>query len=83
MEEFLFLDENKMPDHRDLQKVMVKKYELFKEVIDHVFETYEDSKEEWKFYSKKSGWTMKMMYKKRILFFFKPYNGYFNITFIF
>ena len=72
-----------MPDHKALQEVLGRKYDYFKEIIDHVLETYEDSKEEWKFYSKKSGWTMKMMYKKRNLFFFKPYHGYFNITFVF
>jgi len=38
---------------------------------------------EWKFYSKKWGWTMKALLKKRNLFFFKPYESSFAITFVF
>ncbi len=44
---------------------------------------YGDTKSEWKFYSKKSGWTLKTLLKKRNLFFFQSFANYFSSTFIF
>ena len=38
---------------------------------------------EWKFYTKKSGWTRKALLKKRNLFFLSPQKDFFTITFVF
>jgi len=42
-----------------------------------------ESTEGWKYYGTKSGWTLKTLYKKRNLFFFTPFQGYFRIAFVF
>lgn len=39
--------------------------------------------EEWKYYGGSSGWTLKLLLKKRNLFFFAPYEKYFRVAFIF
>lgn len=38
---------------------------------------------EWKFYTKKSGWTRKALVKKRNLLFFSPKQNMFSVTFVF
>lgn len=40
-------------------------------------------REEWKFYSAKSGWTMKVLLQKRNLFFMKPEQSAFMVAFVF
>jgi len=37
----------------------------------------------WKHYCKKSGWILKLLLKKRNIFFFTPQEGYFRIVFVF
>lgn len=44
---------------------------------------YGDFKAEWKFYTKKSGWVLKMYSKKRNVLFVVPCYGYFRIAFTF
>ncbi len=39
--------------------------------------------EEWKFYGSKCGWTLKILWKKRNLFFFTVYPHFFRIAFVF
>lgn len=46
-------------------------------------ETYGDLTLEWKFYSQKSGWILKMFNKKRNVLFIIPCKGYFRVTFTF
>ena len=38
---------------------------------------------EWKFYSPKFGWTLKLLHKKRNFCFISPREGYFNLSFVF
>lgn len=44
---------------------------------------YGDFKPEWKFYSKKSGWILKMFTKKRNVLFIVPCEKYFRVAFTF
>jgi hypothetical protein len=53
----------------------------------HLRTTLEDQHgpltEEWKQYAGSAGWTMKLLRKKRNLFFFSPQKNAFQITFLF
>jgi len=42
-----------------------------------------DLNEDWKFYGQKIAWTLRLLYKKRNLFFLTPYENYFQIGFVF
>lgn len=44
---------------------------------------YGHLKSEWKYYNKKSGWTLKLFNKKRNVLYVVPCNKYFRIAFIF
>jgi hypothetical protein len=39
--------------------------------------------EEWKYYGQKTGWLLKILLKKRNLFFFNPQDGFFTLNFVF
>jgi len=66
--------------HRIRPKKRLGQTFLFKQFI---AEEIGDTTEEWKYYGKKLGWTLKKFYKKRNLFFIGMYKGYFKIAFVF
>jgi len=78
-----FLDRSLKPDDAEIFKTLGPKVKYWKELKQHIEETYGPVTEEWKFYSKKSGWTLKVLLKKRNLFFFIPLKDHFLMTFIF
>ncbi|MBN2261906.1 MAG: DUF3788 domain-containing protein [Prolixibacteraceae bacterium] len=49
----------------------------------HIEKNYGAYKPEWKFYSQKSGWIMKMYSKKRNVLFLIPCNDFFRVSFTF
>lgn len=83
MSEYIFLDKEQMPDDKALSAALGKTYKYWLGLKDHIEKNIGETTEEWKFYSKKSGWVLKTLLKKRNLFFFKPYKDYFAITFVF
>jgi len=83
MIEYLFLDKTTKPKDENLKEVLSDKYKYWAAIKEKTSTKYGEVIPEWKFYDKKTGWTMKNMLKKRNLFFFKPYKGYFNLTFVF
>jgi hypothetical protein len=83
MTEYLFLDKTSKPTDENLKDVLSNTFKYWKEIKDDISNKYGQIIPEWKFYDKKTGWTMKNMLKKRNLFFFKPYKGYFKLTFVF
>ncbi len=83
MRDYLFLDKSTQPTEMQLKDAIADTYEYWNEIKNKITELYGDTKGEWKFYSKKSGWTLKTLLKKRNLFFFQPFANYFSLTFIF
>jgi hypothetical protein len=83
MTEYLFLDKAAKPTDENLEDVLSNAYKYWMKIKDEISTKYGEIIPEWKFYDKKTGWTMKNVLEKRNLFFFKPYRGYFNLTFVF
>jgi Protein of unknown function (DUF3788) len=79
----VFIDKLAKPDDQALVSALGKTYPLWAEIEKHIATTLGESVQEWKYYGLKSGWTMKTLYKKRNLFFFTAYKGYFRIAFVF
>jgi hypothetical protein len=79
----VFLDKAKQPDDELLKKVLGTSYKIWEEIKHGIIEEYSPVNEEWKFYGAKSGWTLKLLLKKRNLFFFAPYEKHFIIAFVF
>lgn len=83
MEERIFCDKLVKPNNQKLSEALGVSYKYWKEIKSSLHEEYGTLIEEWKFYGKKIGWTLKLLYKKRNLFFMAPYNKYFRIAFVF
>ena len=83
MPDYLFLDKSTQPTEKQLEAAIADTYEYWIEIKNRITELYGETKGEWKFYSKKSGWTLKTLLKKRNLFFFQSYANYFSLTLVF
>jgi hypothetical protein len=66
-----------------LSGALGQSYKYWKEIRNTLENRYGPLIEEWKYYSASSGWTLKLLLKKRNLFFFTPYEKYFRLAFIF
>jgi hypothetical protein len=66
-----------------LAQVLGTSYKLWDKIKSSLTNDYGNLDEDWKYYGQKIGWTLKLLYKKRNLFFLTPYKNYFQIAFIF
>ena len=82
-EEKVFIIKETMPNEEMINEVLGSNYAHLQEIRLFIAEEIGDTTEEWKFYGKKLGWTLKKFYKKRNLFFIGIYRGYFKISFVF
>ncbi|MBN1117441.1 MAG: DUF3788 domain-containing protein [Bacteroidales bacterium] len=71
------------PAEKNLELVLGNSYEVLRELSEYLKTNYHEPIPEWKFYSPKYGWTLKMLLKKRNLFFLSPRENAFSITFVF
>ena len=82
-EEKVFFEKETMPDEEMINEAIGSNYAHLQAIRQFVAEEIGDTNEEWKFYGKKLGWTLKKFFKKRNLFFVGMYPGYFRITLVF
>lgn len=83
METNAFMDKSVQPDDAQLARVLGKSINFWEAIKQHITQKHGDFTEEWKFYNAKSGWTLKVLRKKRNLFFFIPLQGAFRVAFVF
>lgn len=79
----VFLDKSAKPDEQALADALGDKKQWWDQLKTHVKEIVPDIIEDWKHYGKNSGWTMKLLKKKRNLFFSYPGDNEFNVGFVF
>ena len=79
----IFDDKEKKPTPQKLARALGESNNLWKEVKKHLKAEYGELTEDWKYYGKNYGWTLKTLRKKRNLFFFVPLEGAFNVSFVF
>ncbi|MGL6298371.1 MAG: DUF3788 domain-containing protein [Methanobacteriaceae archaeon] len=76
----IFDNKEIIPDEEDLKEVLKENMDLWNQLIKYLEEEYGPIKAEWKFYSKKAGWSYKVSNKKRNLIFLIPNDEYFIAT---
>lgn len=69
-----------VPEEDDLEKVLKDSIDLWNQLMNYLEEEYGPITSEWKFYSKKSGWSYRVSNKKRNLIFLIPNDEYFIAT---
>jgi hypothetical protein len=83
MDTSVFPDRSKKPDTRRLNRAIGESGPCWKAIKAHITEKHGKATEEWKYYGPKAGWVLKVLLKRRNLFFFTPLEGYFRVTFVF
>jgi hypothetical protein len=83
MEKSVFTDQSVKPDHIILTKALGDAAKFWEAIKKRTEDKYGAVNEVWKFYGAKYGWTLKVLLKKRNLFFFIPLSGYFRTAFVF
>ena len=79
----VFDDKTKPPDDKSLGRALKDTRSVWEEIITHLDAEYGEIRKEWKHYSQKSGWVVKVIQKKRTLFYLIPHDGYFDLAFVF
>ena len=83
MSENVFKSKEIQPDEQMIRETLGTNYAHIENLRKFLKFEIGVSTEEWKYYGKKLGWTLKTFLKKRNLFFIGMYEGYFNIAFVF
>ena len=76
-----FSDKTVIPDEARFADALGNSYELYDKIRTFIGNNYGNITPVWKFYGPKSGWVLKILLKKKNLFFMIPYNGYFRVAF--
>jgi hypothetical protein len=71
------------PDSKALMKAIGKTAGHWKKIMSNLENDYGELIEDWKYYGQKTGWLLKILRKKRNLFFCIPLKGSFRIAFVF
>jgi len=79
----IFCTKAQAPTDEDIAEAMGKTKELWNTFKTRIGEEYTGVKNEWKFYSKKSGWILVFKKNKRTLFYLVPCKDYFRVFFVF
>ena len=79
----VFDDRADMPDDTRLEQILGESASLWAAIKQNITAEYGTATEEWKYYNARSGWLLKMLLKKRNLFFFVPQKDFFRMSFIF
>ena len=79
----VFNDKSVKPDNKTLLNVLGKTAKLWQKIKSNLENEYGELIEDWKYYGQKTGWLLKVLRKKRNLFFFIPLKGCFRIAFVF
>lgn len=79
----VFIVKEDPPDDPKLRSALGESYGCLLDLRSFLKLEIGDTVEEWKYYGKKIGWTMKTFLKKRNLFFITVYPGEFMISFVY
>jgi len=78
----IFDDKAIMPTEDMVHSAIVDTKPLLDKLQGYIKENYKGLTNEWKMYSKKSGWNLVFKQKKRTLFYFVPCKNHFIIAFV-
>ena len=76
----IFDNKEIVPNDEDLEDVLKGSLDTYNKLISFLEKEYGALTKEWKFYSKKAGWTLRITGEKRNLIFFSPNDDYFLVT---
>lgn len=78
----IFADKASIPDEQSLAEALGRSSNYWNQLKRFLSTEYAPLSEEWKFYSYKSGWSLKVMRKKRTILYMIPCKKHFWVTFV-
>ncbi len=66
----IFLDKSIKPDDQKLSKALGESYKYWTDIKNYIDSKYPGTVEEWKNYGAKYGWNLKILLKKKGIYFF-------------
>jgi hypothetical protein len=82
-ENILLTNKEIYPSDELIFSIIGDKKQLWKSILEHMDNSYKDSKGRWNFYNDGKRWLYKMVYKKKTVFWAGILNDTFRITFYF
>jgi len=79
----IYNDKAIQPDDSMLRNDLAESYEYYEEISQFINNNYGNLSLDWKFYSGKSGWILKLLTKSKNVLFVIPCEGYFKVAFTF
>jgi hypothetical protein len=79
----VFIDKNKAPSEKDLQKALSKTVSHWNALVEFVIRAYPNAKLEWKYSGEKYGWSFQLKDSKRAIIYLLPRDGFFKVAFVF
>jgi len=73
----MFDDKLREPKERELVDALGETKQLWDDLHGYLAQEFESVTAEWKFYSKKSGWVLKLSHKKHTILYMRPIEGAF------
>ena len=77
------IDKSLKPDDQILSVALGASFKRWTKIKNAITEEHGTTREEWKYYGAKSGWVLKLLLKKRNLFFLIPGDKHFTLGFVF
>jgi len=77
----IFDDQSKVPTSSELDKALGKAAALLKNIEEYLLDQFGEITHEWKFFGKKAGWTLALVYKGRRVLHLIPRSGLFTVVF--
>lgn len=78
-----FEDKARPPNEHRLKDALGSTYPVWRDLERHLGQLYGDIEQEWRYYGKNYGWTLKVRRKKRALFYLVPQKDHFELGFTF
>jgi hypothetical protein len=79
----VLIDKSPRPNEKTLSGVLGASFKSWTEIKNAITEEHGTTREEWKHYGTKSGWVLKLLLKKRNMFFLIPGDRHFTLGFVF
>lgn len=83
MNQFVLTDEKQVPTEKIIYSHIGKSKTIWKLLFDHIHSNYPDLTEEWRYYKDGKSWLMKVVKKKKTIFWLSINEDGFVITFYF
>lgn len=79
----IFADKDKHPDDIVLKESLGDAYPVWRAIVEHLYQHYNDVSEEWSYSGKNYGWSLRVKLKKRNIIYLIPLSGFFKFAFVF